>query len=88
MKSILKSLFPLLFLFLLLACKDEQKLKAKIFERKEVEDNRLMIKYKYNAKGRSFIDSATIKNIVIANDSINVIIDPANPGKASPQLTK
>jgi len=69
-------------------CNDEQKVKAKIFERKEVKGNRLMIKYKYNAKGQSFIDSATIKNRIISTDSINVIINPSNPQNASPQLTK
>ncbi len=88
MKIILKRLLPFIFLSLFLACKDRQKLKAKIFERKEIQDDKLMIKYKYVANGQSYIDSATIENKVIGSDTINVTINPSEPEKGSPQLQK
>lgn len=75
-------------IFFLLACHQQQKVKAKIFERKEVSKNRLIIKYKYIAGGKTYVDSASVKNIVIGNDSINLTIDPAHPQISLPDLIK
>ncbi|MBA2761586.1 MAG: hypothetical protein H0U39_06450 [Segetibacter sp.] len=61
-------------------------MKAKIFERKEIRGDKLMIKYNYVANGQLYIDSATINNRVIPGDSIIVTIDPSNPGKGSPKF--
>ncbi len=68
------------------SCKEHQNVKAKIFERKEIRGDKLMIKYNYVAKGHLYLDSAIIKNRVIPGDSINVTIDPSNPRKGSPQF--
>lgn len=73
--------------FFLSACKHKEQVKAKIFERKEVNKNRLIIKYRYVAGDRIYIDSASVRNIIIGNDSINIIIDPANPQRSLPDFT-
>lgn len=75
-------------LFSILACRGHQEVKAKIFERKEVSENRLIIKYQYTLAGKTYIDSAAVKNIVIGNDSINLIIDPADPQRSLPDFSK
>lgn len=75
-------------IFSILACRDQQQVRAKIFERKEVSENRLIIKYQYTLAGKTYIDSASVKNVVIGNDSINLIIDPANPQRSLPDFTK
>ncbi len=77
-----------MLLSLFLACKDRLKLKAKIFERKEVQGDKLMIKYKYVANGQFYVDSATVENKIIASDTINVTIDSSEPEKSSPQFLK
>ncbi len=82
MKIKLSVLYLLIFLFLA-ACKEHQNVKAKIFERKEIRGDKLMIKYNYVANGQLYIDSATINNRVIPGDSIIVTIDPSNPRKGS-----
>lgn len=72
--------------FFLTACNQQQRVKAKIFERRELAKNHLVIKYKYLIDNKIYIDSATVRNTVIGNDSINVIIDVSNPSKALPDL--
>ncbi len=73
-------------IFFITSCRNQQQVKAKIFERKEVSKNRLMIKYEYTAAGKTYIDSASVKNIVIG--TINLIIDPANPQRSLPGFTR
>ena len=85
MKIKLSVLYLLIFLFLA-SCKEHQNVKAKIFERKEIRGDKLMIKYNYVANGQLYIDSATIHNRVIPGDSIIVTIDPSNPRKGSPKF--
>lgn len=75
-------------LFSILACRDQQQVKAKIFERKELSENRLIIKYQYTLAGQTYIDSASVKNIVIGNDSITLIIDPSNPQRSLPDFSR
>lgn len=84
----MKSYLPTLMaaIFFLTACRQHQQVKAKIFERRELSKNRLIIKYKYLAGDRIYIDSASVKNTIIGSDSINVIIDPSLPGKSLPDL--
>jgi hypothetical protein len=67
-------------------CGKQQQLKAKIFERRELRGNRLMIRYHYEVNGRLFSDSATIANVVIGVDSISITVDPSNPGKSIPDI--
>ncbi|MDQ6814734.1 MAG: hypothetical protein M3040_13415 [Bacteroidota bacterium] len=73
---------------LLTSCGKQEQLKAKIFERREIKGNRLMIHYQYKVNEKAYLDSATISNVIIRNDSIRIIIDPSNPSKSIPDLTK
>ncbi len=73
-------------MFFLTACRHHRQVKAKIFERRELSKNRLIIKYKYVTGDKIYIDSASVKNTIIGSDSINIIIDPALPGKSLPDL--
>ena len=79
-------LLILVLLFPVPSCRSQQSVKAKIFERKQIEENRLLIKFGYVVNEKEYIDSSIIKNVVLASDSINVIIDPANPAKAIPDF--
>jgi hypothetical protein len=85
MKSIALFVVIALTIFFV-ACHKQQQLKARIFERRELNGNRLMIQFKYTVKNKLYTDSATIANLVINNDSISIIIDPENPAKAIPEL--
>jgi hypothetical protein len=80
------TLLLIFVVFLFSRCGNRQEVRAKVFERKEIESNRLIIKYGYQVNGKTFTDSAVIKNVVIGGDSINVIIDPDNPEKGLPDL--
>ena len=75
-------------IFFVSACSQKKQVKAKIFERKQVNKNRLIIKYRFAERNKIYIDSASVRNIIIGNDSINLIIDPANPEKSIPDFTK
>ena len=70
----------------LFGCGRQQQLKAKIFERKELKGNRLLIKYHYYANNNNYTDSATLPNVIIGSDSIYIIIDPSYPGKSIPDI--
>lgn len=83
MKSALPSL---IIAFVFCACGRQQQLKAKVFERRELKGNRLLIKYHYDFDNKSYIDSATLPNVVINSDSIFIIIDPSHPGKSIPDI--
>jgi hypothetical protein len=74
------------FLILLVSCRGGENVKARIFERREIRNDKLMIKYRYVINRQSYIDSATIENRVISGDSIDVTIDPSNPGESAPQF--
>lgn len=86
MKSYLVILFVIACLFA--ACHQQQQVKAKIFERRELKGNRLMISYEYMVNDRLYTDSTTVANAVINTDSIIVIIDPANPERSLPDIIK
>jgi hypothetical protein len=77
----------ILLTFITAGCK-RQPLKGKIFERKEVDGQRLMIKYRYVANGKEITDSVTINNRKIDTDSIDLAPDPANPGRAVPDIDR
>ena len=78
----------IVLLFLTTSCGNHERVKANIFERREIEKDRLLIKYRYTVNGDSYTDSTIIKNVIIGNDSINVIINPSDPSKALPDLIK
>ena len=69
-------------------CGQQQQVKAKIFERRDLQSNRLMIRYQYLVNDKLYIDSATVANVVINTDSIFVIIDPSHPEKAIPDFSR
>lgn len=70
------------------ACGQQQQVKAKVFERRQLQNNRLMIRYQYEVNNKPYTDSATVVNVVINTDSIFVITDPSNPARAIPDFTK
>jgi hypothetical protein len=78
----------ILLSFLSVGCHNRHPLKGKIFERKEVDGNRLMIKYRYTTSGKENIDSVIIKNRKINSDSIDLISEPNNPGKVVPNISQ
>ncbi len=86
MKALLPVLSLVTFLFLLVSCRGGENVKARIFERREIRNDKLMIKYRYVIKEQSYIDSAMIENRIISGDSIDVTIDPSNPRKSSPEF--
>jgi hypothetical protein len=87
MATQMKILIVLLIFCVAAGCKN-QSLRGRIFERKEVDGNKLLIKYKYQANGKESIDSITINNRKLNSDSINLVSDPANPGKAIPDFAR
>jgi hypothetical protein len=60
---------------------DHYETKAKIIERKMLQDNELMIRYSFKAGNQVIIDSVRTKNKVIPHDSLRVIYSPSDPGK-------
>ncbi|MDB5246090.1 MAG: hypothetical protein JWQ40_484 [Segetibacter sp.] len=73
--------------YFLAACQQQQKeVQAKIFERRALDDSSLVIKYTYTVENKTWIDSATIKNIVISKDSINLIPNPSKPNAWMPDF--
>ena len=76
------------FAFLVItACGKKEEAKGIIFERKELPNNRLLIRYHYAFNDKTYNDSATVSNKVLPIDSINVILDPSAPTHALPVLT-
>ena len=79
-------LLLLSFLFIT-ACGKKEEVKGIIFERKELPNNRLLIRYHYAFNNNTYYDSATVSNKILPIDSINVLLDPAAPHKALPELS-
>jgi hypothetical protein len=77
-----------LLTFSLIACNSKQTATANIFERREVEENKLMIKYAFTVEGKSITDSTIIDNKILNSDSVSVTYDPSNPSENSIQLPK
>jgi hypothetical protein len=84
MKSPFAAVIVIFFIFT--SCGQQQQVKARIFERKELKGNRLMIRYQYAVDEKVYVDSATVGNVIINTDSIPIIIDPANPEKSVPDI--
>ena len=79
--------FTFFAFFVISACGKKEEAKGIIFERKELPNNRLLIRYHYTFNDKTFYDSATVSNKVLPIDSINVILDPSAPTQALPVLT-
>lgn len=87
MKIVIKLVCPLLLLFVI-SCNTQKEVEAKIFERKEQEGNKLLIKYRYSVSGKEYVDSATIDNINLEGDLITVNYQSSNPANAVPRVKK
>jgi hypothetical protein len=66
-----KSILLLGFVVFVAGCKSSRHT-GQIFERKEATGNKFLIKYTYLVDGKERIDSATVDNVVLPGDSINV----------------
>ncbi len=73
--------------FILSACSKKEEVKGIIFERKELSDNLLLIRYSYAYNNKTYYDSVTVSNKVLPIDTINIIIDPLVPTHALPVLS-
>ena len=83
-----RTIFPVFILCILTACSSNRFVNARVYERREIEDNRLMIKYSYSVTGKTFLDSAAVKNKVMEGDTIRVSVDYRNPGKSKPAIDR
>jgi len=72
----------ILLVVLSLASCNNGTIKAKIFERKEIADSNLLIKFRYKVNDNFYVDSAVIKNRVLGSDEVKIKVDQANPAKA------
>ena len=68
------------------ACNSGTTASAHIFERQQIDSNKLMIKYRYSIDNKEYSDSATIENRVLHKDTITVKVDKGNPAETTPQL--
>jgi hypothetical protein len=72
----------LLFLITFVACSaDHYETKAKILERKMLQDDQLLILYSFKAGDRTIVDSVRTENKVIPHDSLRVIYSASDPEK-------
>jgi hypothetical protein len=84
-----KSFFLFLFITNSIGCTSKETATAIIFERKHMDKNQLMIKYRFQGEGgRDVIDSAIIDNTVIGSDTILVTFDKKSLENSTPQLRK
>jgi hypothetical protein len=74
------------FVMLLSGCRQQKHLKARIFERKQTEDGKLLIRYQYVIDSTLFTDSVMVKNVILTNDSLNLTIDPVTSKRWIPDL--
>jgi hypothetical protein len=82
-------LLPLLSVLLITACNTNKPVvtKAYIFERKILEDGKLMLCYSFN-NGNSLIkDSAIMENLIIPQDSVAIVFQKNNPANSNLLLT-
>jgi len=62
--------------------------KARIFERKLLQDGKLMVCYSFNTAGRQMQDSAIIENRVIPQDSVAIVFQKNNPANSDILLNR
>jgi hypothetical protein len=86
MRFVSVAIAVLLFLATIAGCNSHEKIKARIFERKHLPDNKLQIKYQYAAGGKQYLDSITMENKVIDSDTITVVVQENNPSESVPEL--
>jgi hypothetical protein len=60
---------------------DHYETKAKIVERKMLQDGRLMIRYSFAAGKQTILDSVRTSNKVIPHDSLRVVYSSSDPRK-------
>jgi hypothetical protein len=79
--------FSLLFIF---SCNADTsiKTKARIFERKILQDGKLMICYAFTNNGSLIKDSTVIDNLAIPEDSIAIVFQKNNPSNSDILLNR
>jgi hypothetical protein len=81
----MKKITLAVFVVLLTACSaKEQKVNARIMERKQAANGKLMLSYTFEHRGKIYTGIATINNQVIPNDSVEVRFQPNNPNNSKP----
>lgn len=70
----MKNIIAIFLLFLALdGCNSHQPtIKAHVFERKSLPENKILVRYVYNNNGLVTVDSSIINNIIIPQDSIGI----------------
>jgi nicotinamide riboside kinase len=66
------------------SCSNKGYVRARVYERKEVKEDLIMIKYSYNLRGKTITDSATVRNKVMEGDSIKVALKSKKTGTSKP----
>ena len=88
----LKKILPICILPLTftLSCNTNSSIttKARIFERKILQDGKLMICYAFTNNGSLIKDSTVIDNLVIPQDSISVVFQKNNPANSNILLNR
>ncbi|MBX2932230.1 MAG: hypothetical protein KF781_09820 [Chitinophagaceae bacterium] len=70
-----------------IACNtNKQQCKAKITERKVLNDSLIQISYAYKVSDKIFEDSLQTKNIIINSDSITILFSSKNPKEHTTQM--
>ena len=77
----LNKLLPLLSILLYTACTNTKpvEINAHIFERKMIDNNKLMLCYAFNYGNIIMKDSAIIENTIIPRDSVMIVFQKNNP---------
>ena len=80
-----RKLLPFLSVFFVTACNTDYSIetKAHIFERKILDNGKLMICYAFNSGKGLIMDSSVIENHVIPQDSVVVVFQKNNPANSN-----
>jgi hypothetical protein len=83
-----RKLIPLLSV-IFFACNTNRSVetKAHVFERKMLEDGKLMLCYSFNAGNKLISDSIIIDNRIIPQDSVLIVFQKNNPANSNLLLT-
>jgi len=88
----LKKFLPLYMFSLssIFSCNTDNSIKtnARIFERKILQDGKLMIYYAFNNNGSLIKDSTVIDNLAIPQDSIAIVFQKNNPANSDVLLNR
>jgi NDP-sugar pyrophosphorylase family protein len=78
----MKTYISIFVLILFASCNNKyDETKAKIIERKVIDENNILIKYAFIAGNKTIVDSVRTKNKVIPHDSLTVTYSASDPTK-------